>query len=77
MYFGSVVSFDPKDPGKGVVNTDGTTGRLAQVGLGHELRHAKDGIEGKITKEKSIVRDPDSGGARDYMTNDEIKVRKI
>ena len=52
------------NPGKGVVNADGTTGKLAQVGLGHELGHAKDGIEGKITKEKSIVRDPDSGGAR-------------
>jgi len=72
---GSVVSFDPKDPGKGVANADGTTGRPAQVGLGHELGHAKDGVEGKVTNEKSIVRDPDSG-ARVYMTNDELKVRK-
>ncbi|CAM4114667.1 RHS repeat-associated core domain-containing protein [Pedobacter westerhofensis] len=73
---GSVVSFDPNDPGKGVVNSDGTTGRPAQVGLGHELGHAKDGIEGKATNEKSIVRDPDRSNRRVYLDSDEIKVRK-
>ena len=51
------------------------SGRPAQVGLAHELGHAKDGIEGKATREKSIVRDPDDN-ARVYMTKDEIKVRK-
>lgn len=72
---GSVISFNPKDMGKDVVNSDGSRGRPAQVGLGHELAHAKDGIKGKATREKAIVRDPDDG-RRVGMAKDEIKVRK-
>lgn len=72
---GSKISFDPNDLGKDVVNEDGSKGRPAQVGLGHELGHAKDGIDGEVTSEKSIVKDPDDG-RRVYMAKDEIKVRK-
>ncbi|NQX38363.1 RHS repeat-associated core domain-containing protein [Pedobacter steynii] len=72
---GSVISFNPKDKGNNVVNADGSTGRPAQVGLGHELGHAKDGIEGKATGKESTVRDPDRDKKVVFMPKDEIKVR--
>ena len=89
---GSVIQYNPKNTGSDIVNQDGTTGRPAQVGLGHELGHARDGVEGNVVgvniynskqlasglKEGgvSIVKDPDNGGARVYMKQDEINVRK-
>jgi RHS repeat-associated protein len=89
---GSVIEYNPQDSGSGIVNADGTTGRPPQVGLAHELGHAKDGILGKVTstnlnndKEQKqdlkngtlkIVKDPDNNNTRQLMNKDEINVRK-
>jgi len=83
---GSIVHFDPTDQGLGVVNEDGTTGRPAQVGLGHELGHARDALNGDVfninwSDSESIengtytVYDSDRRGIS-YMPKDEFNVRK-
>uniref|UniRef100_UPI00292F60F1 M91 family zinc metallopeptidase n=1 Tax=Pedobacter miscanthi TaxID=2259170 RepID=UPI00292F60F1 len=82
----STINYNPVDPGTGIVNADGTTGRPAQVGLAHELGHARDGINGKVNsvdydnptsvqQGTVIVNDPDNGERR-YMTKDEYNIRK-
>jgi uncharacterized protein RhaS with RHS repeats len=89
---GSIIQYNPKNTGSDIVNRDGTTGRPAQVGLGHELGHAKNGVQGNVVGTNiynskqlasglkdgnvSIVKDPDNGGARVYMKQDEINVRR-
>lgn len=88
---GSVIQYNPENTGGKILNQDGTTGRPAQVGLAHELGHAKDGIQGNVVgtnlnnpKELasglkdgsvSIVKNPDSGERR-YMKQDELNVRR-
>ena len=89
---GSVIQYNPKNTGSDIVNQDGTTGRPAQVGLAHELGHAKDGVKGNVVGSDlnnpkqlasglkdgsvSIVKNPDIGGERRYMKQDEINVRR-
>jgi RHS repeat-associated protein len=74
----ATIKFDPNDmeDGKdGIVNSDGTTGRPASVGLGHELGHAEDDVRGTSDESKEIVRDPDNNNQREYMTKNEVHVR--
>ncbi|WP_431357127.1 M91 family zinc metallopeptidase [Pedobacter lusitanus] len=76
---GSTISFDPnnlENYEEGIKNGDGTTGRPAQVGLAHELGHAKDGIDGKATNETLTVIDPDRrDNSPTPMTKDEYRIR--
>jgi len=88
---GSTVYYDPYLKGENIVNADGSTGRSPQIGLAHELGHAKEGVEGKCSTDISddystniknfkdgkilIVKDPDNNNERDWMTNSEYNVR--
>jgi len=75
----SVIRFDPnnlENKEEGVKNSDGTTGRPAQVGLAHELGHAVDGVNGKTDGKKIDVLDPDNNdGTVTQLGVDEIRIR--
>ncbi|WP_317130512.1 M91 family zinc metallopeptidase [Flavobacterium pectinovorum] len=76
---GATVEYNPNNRGdgeSGIKNADGTTGRPPQVGLGHELGHVEQGIDGKVTSTKVIATNPDDNNARTYLGQDEIDVRK-
>lgn len=74
---GSRIVYNPDDKGAAVVNADGSKGRPAQVGLGHELAHTQINKDGKadltIATNKT---DPDSK-KKGVLTNYEIQVRRI
>lgn len=74
---GSTIGYNPNEKGSTIVNADGSTGRPPQVGLGHELEHAKVNSEGK--RDKTIVpgkTDPDTG-LKGTLDKNEIHVRKV
>ena len=72
----STVEYNPNSTGSGIVNADGTKGRPAEIGLGHELGHAQDNINGASDdKINTTAKDPDSGKTG-VLTNNEISVRK-
>lgn len=75
---GSTIKYDPNGKGEGIVNADNTTGRPAQVGLGHELGHAKSIAHGKVdyTIDPNKA-DPDNKGMKGILSKEEISNRKI
>jgi hypothetical protein len=78
----STVSYNPNersdDPETGIVNLDGTTGRDPQVGLGHELGHARNNAEGVNDKTPRATLDPDHRSSKPtgLHTQEEVNVRK-
>ena len=76
MGSGSNIDFNPNSSGFDIVNSDGSTGRMAEIGLAHELLHArknKNGEHDEIKDENKI--DPDTK-QRGVLTKEEIQVRK-
>ena len=74
---GSTIKYDPSGTGASIVNADNTTGRSSQVGLGHELGHAKTASAGKVDfKIDPTKTDPDTG-KKGTLSNEEIANRKI
>jgi len=72
----STVKYNPNSTGSGIVNADGTEGRPAEIGLGHELAHAQDNKNGTSNDNiNPTAKDPDSGRTG-VLTNNEISVRK-
>ncbi len=73
----TTIEYDPTNKGSTIVNADGTTGRPAKIGLGHELAHAKSNAEGKtdFTFDPKKT-DPDTG-QKGVLTKDELNTRKI
>jgi hypothetical protein len=74
---GSKVTFNINGKGENVVNEDGSTGRPTQVGLGHELIHAKNNMMGtnKRSQKDTGVVDPDSKDGSQILSQEEINVR--
>jgi hypothetical protein len=58
---GSTVEYNQASAGSGIVNTDGSTRRSQQVGLGHELVQARDNTRGTRNDKPSSNTDPDTG----------------
>jgi RHS repeat-associated protein len=74
---GSNIEYNPNGKGNSIVNVDGTKGRPAQIGLGHELAHALLNSKGKRDKTLvSSLTDPDTG-KKGILDKNEIQVRKI
>lgn len=75
----STIEYNPNSKGENIVNDDETcsTGRPAEIGIGHELPHALNNANGTAdqTKNPDTV-DPDSG-QKGVLTNEEINVRKV
>ena len=72
----STVNYNPNSTGSGIVNDDGTKGRPAEIGLGHELAHAQDNKNGTSDDNmNTTAKDPDSG-LTGVLSNNEISVRK-
>ena len=70
------IYFDPDEKGEEILNEDGTYGRSALIGLGHELGHALQGMFGKQNAYKSSTAiDPDNG-IRGKMSFEEIRNRE-
>ncbi|WP_300600709.1 M91 family zinc metallopeptidase [Niabella sp.] len=73
---GSVINYNPNNPGVGIVNADGSQGRPAKIGLGHEVSHARQNAIGRNDRTRnSRMRDPDTG-ERDRLSNEEIRARR-
>lgn len=74
---GSEIKYNPNSKGEDIVNADGTTGRPAEIGLGHELGHAKNNKDGtRDTHLDTEKTDPDTG-EKGVLTKEEINVRQI
>jgi RHS repeat-associated protein len=75
----STIGYNPKNTGEGIVNDNEacSTGRPAEIGLGHELPHALNNANGTSdqTVNPTIV-DPDTG-QKGVLKNEEISVRKV
>jgi hypothetical protein len=83
---GVTIEYNPNNTGAspvsvpgGVVpaiqNADGTTGRLAVIGLGHELIHTDHANSGKVASTTpTTARDPDSG-QRGVLSQEELNTR--
>jgi len=70
------VKFNP-DKKTGGLDVNGSRDRPTEIGLGHELIHAKDRVEGKIQGGSSGVRDPDAPkGKGKILSNSELNTRK-
>ncbi|AOC96485.1 hypothetical protein BB050_03396 [Flavobacterium anhuiense] len=72
----STVKYNANGKGEGIVNADGTKGRPAFIGLGHELAHAKQNATGTRDVALDPLKvDPDVGDVG-QLTKGEIKVRE-
>ena len=72
----STVKYNPNGKGETIVNADGTKGRPAFIGLGHELAHAKENATGtRNTTPNETKIDPDDGTKG--LSESEIRVRAI
>ncbi|MEO7696914.1 MAG: RHS repeat-associated core domain-containing protein, partial [Chryseolinea sp.] len=75
---GSTVEYNPNNLGKAIVNEDGTKGRPAEIGLGHELAHAEQNNDGsRDSSPAPKVGDPDNNGQKGLLRKNEISIRKI
>jgi RHS repeat-associated protein len=73
---GSTIEYNPNETGSRIVNDDGTTGRPAHIGLGHELAHAERNKDGSRDMSLDATKtDPDTG-AKGVLTKNEIIVRE-
>ncbi|WP_132038344.1 RHS repeat-associated core domain-containing protein [Flavobacterium circumlabens] len=73
----STVKYNPNGKGETIVNADGTKGRPAFIGLGHELAHAKENATGtRSVKVNDTKIDPDDG-TKGTLTESEIQVRAV
>jgi RHS repeat-associated protein len=76
----ATVEFNPEKT-KGGVDVEGNTERPTEIGLGHELAHAREITEGTVDSNltEPAVLDPDNllEGRVIQLNNDEFKVRKI
>uniref|UniRef100_UPI001ED9513B RHS repeat-associated core domain-containing protein n=1 Tax=Flavobacterium sp. UGB4466 TaxID=2730889 RepID=UPI001ED9513B len=73
----STVSYNANGKGESIVNADGTKGRPAFIGLGHELAHAKENATGtRNTTPNETKIDPDDG-TKGTLSESEIKVRVV
>ena len=74
---GSTIEYNPFSKGTSIVNIDGTKGRPAHIGLGHEMVHAKFNALGRRDKTKIPgMTDPDTG-KKGTLDKNEIAVRNI
>jgi hypothetical protein len=74
---GSTVEYNPNNLGSQIVNDDGTKGRPAEIGLGHELAHAEQNNDGSRDPSPAPnVRDPDTG-QKGVPRKNEISVRQV
>lgn len=73
---GSTIEYNPTATGSGIVNADGTTGRPASIGLGHELGHAERNNDGsRVMAVDPNKTDPDTG-QKGTLTKNEILIRQ-
>ncbi len=73
---GSEIRYNADSKGEDIVNVDGTTGRPAEIGLGHELAHAKNNMNGtRDTHIDTSKTDPDTG-EKGVLSKEEINVRQ-
>ena len=71
---GSTITYDPNAAGGGIVNEDGTSGRPSYIGLGHELVHAKNGLNGTVDNNQTDCLDPDTKTLD--LDKEEVNTRK-
>jgi len=70
------VEFNPNKT-KGGVDVNGSRERPTEIGLGHELIHANNRVNGKRARGSSGVRDPDKPkGKGRILSNEELNTRK-
>ncbi len=68
----ATIFYDPSETGSRIVNADGTKGRPAEIGLGHELGHSKNIIKGVLSFVKNLTAtDPDTK-QKGRLSNEEI-----
>ena len=73
----SNVRFAPDNKGNLVRNEDGTTGRPANVGLAHELVHARNNANGvNKNQETTNMIDPDDTSGTRTVSREEVNVRR-
>lgn len=73
---GSTIEYNPSATGSSIVNKDGSTGRPAKIGLGHELAHSEKNKDGRRNMNINTTKtDPDSK-RKGILSNNEIEVRK-
>jgi RHS repeat-associated protein len=73
---GSEITFNINGKGGNVVNEDGTTGRPAKIGLGHELIHAENNMSGtNANQAQTGVVDPDDKTGQQKLTREELNTR--
>jgi RHS repeat-associated protein len=70
----AVVKFNPRLY-RGGVNEDGSTIRPTEIGLGHELGHAKFATKGQSDESTSGKLDPDGSGK--ILKKNEVQVREL
>lgn len=72
------VEYDPQNTGSRILNKDLTRGRPGYVGLGHELGHANEMVNGAASQNWDLfIIDPDNPALKIGLPISEISVRKL
>ncbi|MGS4345197.1 RHS repeat-associated core domain-containing protein [Myroides odoratus] len=75
----SSIIFNPNDKGDTIMNEDGSTGRPAFIGLGHEFIHADENVNGTVDHTRVNIINPDGsepGEVLKGIKQDELNVRE-